>query len=232
MSLVHSRAFRAAAVALALVASATAARAGGGLTSLPAGTLFPVQLNNIGSVPSGYTFVEQQDNNGVKLSNGATVNLDQMVYKNASGQLGFLYDLTTVSASAKASVMGLDTSNFNVFNAGNGTGGAPLSAGFFGGPSGVQVGGSRPASDGSTVSFAFTPLTTNGTTLSVFVATTATSAALTGSSSITPTGSGGSTSVTTFQATPEPGALALAFLGVPIVATACYRRWGSRPRLA
>jgi len=218
-------------VALALLASATAARAGGGLTSLPAGTL-AAPLSNIGSVPSGYTFVEQQDNNGVKLSSGAVVNLDQLVYQNASGQLGFLYALTTVSASGKQSVMGFDTSNFNVLNAGNGTGGTPLSAGFFGGPSNEQAIGARPPSDGSTVSFSFTPLTTNGTTLDIFVATTATKAFLTGSTAITPTGSGGSTSVTTFQAAPEPGALALAFLGVPLVVTACYRRWGSRPQLA
>jgi hypothetical protein len=232
MSPVHSRAFRAAAVALALVASATAAaRAAGGLTSLPAGTLF-TSLNNIGSVPSGYTFVEQKDNPGVTLSNGAIVNLDQLVYKNASGQLGFLYDLTAVSTSAGANVMGFNTSNFNVSNAGNGTGGAPLSAGFFGGPSSQQVVGGRPGTIGDTLDFAFSPLTTNGTTLSIFVATTATSAFLGGHTAITPNGAGGSTSVTTFTAAPEPGALALAFLGVPLVATACYRRWGSRTRLA
>jgi len=231
MSPMRSRAFRAAAVALALVASATAARAGGSLTSLPAGTLF-APLNNIGSVPSGYTFVEQQDNNGVKLSNGATVNLDQLVYKNASGQLGFLYQLTAVSASARNSVMGFDTSNFSTFTSGNGTGGAPLSAGFFGGPSNLQVFGSRPDADGRTVGFVSTPLTTSGSSYSVFVATTATQAALTGSTSITPNGSGASSSVTTFQPVPEPGALALAFLGVPFVATACYRRWGSRPQRA
>jgi hypothetical protein len=230
----RSRAFRAAAVALALVASATAARAGGGLTSLPAGTVLPVSLNNIASVPSGYTFVTQKDNNGVTLSNGAMVNLDQLVYKNASGQLGFLYQLTAVSASAAHSVMGFDTSNFSTVTSGNGTGGAPLSAGFFGGPSGVVVGGSRPDSNGETVSFAFTPLTSSGTTLDIFMATTATSfsSTATGSTAITPNGSGGSTSVSTFEATPEPGALALAFLGVPLVATACYRRWGSRPQRA
>jgi hypothetical protein len=56
---------------------------------------------------------------------------------------------------------------------------------------------------------------------------------LTGHTAITPNGGGGSTSVTTFETiVPEPGTLALAFLGVPLVATACYRRWGSRTRLA
>ena len=191
MSPMRSRAFRAAAVALALVASATAARAGGSLTSLPAGTVLPVALNNIGSVPSGYTFTgQQQDNNGVNLSNGAVVNLDQMVYKNASGQLGFLYQLTAVSASSAHSVMGFDTSNFGANVSGNGTGGAPLSAGFFNAPSGAVVGGSRPDMDGTTVSFAFTPLNSSGQEVSVFVATTATQAFLTGKTSISGNGSG------------------------------------------
>jgi hypothetical protein len=46
-----------------------------------------------------------------------------------------------------------------VFTDGNGTGGAPLSAGFFGGQSSQQVIGARPNPDGDTLSFTFTPLT-------------------------------------------------------------------------
>jgi hypothetical protein len=223
----HSRAIRTAAVALALLASTPMVRAGGGLTSLPAGS-GPTTLNNVSGLPSGYTFVDQVIRSGT-LSNGAVIDLTQSVYKNSQGQLGFLYSLFLASVPSKASVQGFSSSDFNVFSSGD----APLSAGFYGGQSNQQVFASRPDSDGNTVDFSFfKPLTTSGTTLNVFVATTATKAVLTGSTSITPNGSGGSLSVQTFQAAPEPGALALVLLGVPLVGTACYRRWQSRPRLA
>jgi hypothetical protein len=214
-------------VALALLASAPLVRAGGGLASLPAGSA-PTSIGNVGGLPSGYTFVEQVMNSGT-LSNGAVVDLTQAVYKNASGQLGFLYSLFLASAPSKASVQGFNASDFNVFTSGN----SQLSVGFYGGQANQQVFASRPDSDGGTLDFSFfNPLTTPGTTINVFVATTATKAVLAGGTSITPNGSGGSLSVQSFQAAPEPGALALVLLGVPVVGMACYRRRESRPRLA
>ncbi len=205
-----------------------------GTQSARATSLVPGQTTSsidTGSLSGGSLLASESQT--VTDSSGDSVTLTTGVYKQASGSLDFIYQVTNpatnppgteVTSVSGVSFAGYTTDVYNVLSSAGGSFTTPTSGV-------IASGASRSSAPGSTVSFSFTDPTGDTTSLLV-IKTNATGYSTSGSAGTIEfgnTGIGVAQFSKTFAPSPEPTSLVL--LGGCVVGLAgvgAWRRWGRK----
>jgi hypothetical protein len=222
MSMLRTRLVQAGLAAAVLLTVVPAASA----TSLPPNTNTPINIqaaSSLSSLTNGYTATAQNVSKEFNVtsddgSQSIKFDVTQTVYKiNSGNALAFMYDVAIKNVTGGATLTQLGTSGFAQFFSG------PVDVTYFGN-SGTPGMASRPGSTGNNIFFNFlldSASSTGSSEIDLFVKTQATKTALTGNTSVS---SFSSVNLSTFRPSPEPGALTLALLGVPVVGIVFARR--------